>query len=233
MVLQPCARFERQRTLRQYFRFRCDCSRHHLLTTRACIVSDNFSFCGARLPFWNQNGVRHGNFPCLTATRQQLQRGQEGDQLLLFFGSQLVEAIGSLSCLALVTLDCIFQRERLEIMHIAGFRSESPERAGTQFVRGVRRAALDDAVAGPHVMQQEIAERMNDFVSQSLWVSESPAIHHRSGRRCSNGFNVAEGALNSREEVPTLLGIGGFRQNSVTRWDLSATNELSKMVDVR
>jgi hypothetical protein len=50
-------------------------------------------------------------------------------------------------------------------MHVAGFRTQSPERAGAQFVRSVRRAALDDAVAGPHVVQQEIAEGVNDFVS--------------------------------------------------------------------
>ncbi len=62
-------------------------------------------------------------------------------------------------------------------MHVAGFRTQSPERAGAQLVRGVRRAALDDAVAGPHVMQQEIAEGVNDLVSQSLGDSEGPAIH--------------------------------------------------------
>ena len=50
-------------------------------------------------------------------------------------------------------------------MHVAGLRTQSPERARVQFVRGNRRATLDDTVASPHVMQQEIAERVNDFAS--------------------------------------------------------------------
>ena len=118
-------------------------------------------------------------------------------------------------------------------MHVAGLRTQSPERARAQFVRGIRRATLDDTIAGPHVMQEEIAERVNDFVSQSLGDGKRSAIHHRSSGSCGNGFNVAGAAANSLEEVLTLLGIGGCRQSCVTRWNLGAMNELSKVVDIR
>ena len=50
-------------------------------------------------------------------------------------------------------------------MHVPWVRAESPQRHGAQFVGGILRGILDDAVTGSNVVQQEVAVGMNDLIS--------------------------------------------------------------------
>jgi hypothetical protein len=57
-------------------------------------------------------------------------------------------------------------------MHVPRVHAQSPQRHGTQFVGGVLRGILDDAVAGLDVVEQEVAVRMDDLIPSDLWCGE-------------------------------------------------------------
>src|SRR5271156_3047680 len=119
-------------------------------------------------------------------------------------------------------------------MHVTRLHAQPPERAGAQFVRGIRRSrSLNDAVARPYIVQEEIAEGGNDLASQGLGYRKDPAIHHGSSGSCCYGSNVAGAALKLFEKVQTLPGVGRRRQNGVTRRNPGAPDELRKVVNIR
>jgi hypothetical protein len=72
--------------------------------------------------------------------------------------------------LARVAHDRLMVRHGLAVVHHPSPKPYAPERSSAKLVRsgligvlGCR--ALYDAVAGTHVVKQEIAERMNDFIA--------------------------------------------------------------------
>ena len=67
-------------------------------------------------------------------------------------------------------------------MHEARFYMKPPQRDGTQLVRGVRGAGLNDTVAGAHIVQQEIAIRVKDLVPSSCGNGIAAAVYYRSRR---------------------------------------------------
>ena len=57
-------------------------------------------------------------------------------------------------------------RERFSVVHEAVACAHPPERRGAHQVCSRLTAVLNNAVARSNVVQQKIAERMNDFVAQ-------------------------------------------------------------------
>src|ERR1700747_2682234 len=98
-------------------------------------------------------------------------------------------------------------------MHVPRVHAESPQRHGTQFVGGILRWILDDAVAGLDVVEQEVAVRMDDLISQGLWDSECSAVDDRSGRGGDDGADMAGGAADPPEQRLARLGGPRWRRN--------------------
>jgi hypothetical protein len=105
-------------------------------------------------------------------------RLQESDQLLSLGGRQIPKAAFDMSCLTSMTPDRGFEREGREIVHESSFHPEAPQRDGEKLVSRVLRTSLNDAVAGSHIVQQEIAEGMNDLIAEGVRHHESAAVQH-------------------------------------------------------
>ena len=84
-------------------------------------------------------------------------------------------------------------------MHVPRVRAQSPQRHSAQFVGGVLRGILDDAVAGFDVVKQEVAVRMDDFIAQGFRDGECSAVDDRSGWGGDYGADVAGGAADVLE----------------------------------
>jgi hypothetical protein len=97
---------------------------------------------------------------------------------LFLCGAESAEAIPFLFGLATVTFDGVFQRQGLAIVHMPRVHAKSPQRHGTQFVGGVLRRILHDAIAGSDVVQQEVAVGMDALIPQSLWHGERSAVDY-------------------------------------------------------
>ena len=118
-------------------------------------------------------------------------------------------------------------------MHVPRAHAESPERHGTQFVGRILRRILDDPVAGCDVVEQEVAVRMNDLISQGLWDGECSAVDDSSRRGGNDGADMAGGAADPLEQGLAFLGGRSCRKNRITRRDFRTTDELSEVVNVR
>jgi hypothetical protein len=60
--------------------------------------------------------------------RTASQRSQEGNQLLLLRGTQVSKALSGVVCFTIVTLDCVVERQRPQVVHEAGLGAQTPER---------------------------------------------------------------------------------------------------------
>jgi hypothetical protein len=65
-------------------------------------------------------------------------------------------------------------------MHQAIAYPHTPERSGSHLVGGILWTVLDNSIAGPDVVQQEIAEGMKDLATQGIRNNEMAPIQHRS-----------------------------------------------------
>ena len=117
-------------------------------------------------------------------------------------------------------------------MHVAWVGAESPEGNGAQFVGGVLRGILDDAVAGTDVVEQEVAVGMDDFVAERIGDGERSAIDDRSGGSRDDAADVAGGTADVFEHSLALLSRRGCGESCVSRGDLGAADELGEVVDV-
>ena len=84
-------------------------------------------------------------------------------------------------------------------MHVARSHAEAPERSRPQFICGVLRGILNDTITRSHVMEQEVAERMNDFIAQGVGHGKGSTIYDCPRRSGSDGFDVACIAADSFE----------------------------------
>src|ERR1700682_1633569 len=135
----------------------------------------------------------HFTSRCPHCGRVELQRIEEGEQLQLLNGAQVAEAPGHVPRLAEVACDRVLQRQRSEIVHIPRSRAQTPQCGRAQLVGGILRWSLHDAVTRLDVMQQEVAERMNDLVSQRLRHDKRATVDDRPCRGRRNGLNMAGG----------------------------------------
>src|ERR1700719_5052472 len=117
-------------------------------------------------------------------------------------------------------------------MHKARPRAQTPRWSRTELVRGILRPGLDDAVAGPDVVQQKITVGMDDLVAERCRHGESPAIDHGTGWRRGDGLDVTDIAADPLEQRLPDLGIGSGRQVGIARRGLRAANKLSEVVDI-
>jgi len=113
-----------------------------------------------------------------------------------------------------------------------GPHTQAPKRRRAEFVRGILRPGLDDAVAGLDVMQQKIAVGMDDLVAERRRHGENAAIDQRARRRRRDGLDMADIAADPLEQRLAGLGIRPRRQVSVARWRLRTADELSEVVDI-
>src|SRR5580704_3908684 len=118
-------------------------------------------------------------------------------------------------------------------MHVTRSHAEAPKRSRPQLICGVLWRILYDTVTRSHVVQQEVAERMNDFISQSVGHGESSTIYCGSRGSGSNGFDVACITTDLVEQCLPSPSCRTCGQHAVAWRYLCASDKLSKVVDVR
>ena len=126
-----------------------------------------------------------------SAAVRQLQRVQEREDLLFLRRREFVKASLHVCGLALVALDGVRQREGFEIVHEARSHAQAPKRSRPQLVGGVQRGILYDTITSSHAVEQEVAERMNDFIPQSVGHDKGSTVYYRPGRSGRDAFDVA------------------------------------------
>src|SRR5438874_6871034 len=91
-------------------------------------------------------------------------------------------------------------------MHKARPSAQPPKWSRAELVRSILRPGLDDAVAGPDVVQQKIAVGMDDLVAERCRHGESSAIDHSARRRRRDGLDMTDIATDPLEQ--RLPGLG-------------------------
>ena len=127
--------------------------------------------------------------------------------------------------------DRLLEGLRLQVVHEPGFGAHTPKRRRTQFVLCVLRSYLNNAIPGTHIMEQEVAKRMNDLAPQGVRDGEGPAIDHGSGRSGDDGTDMADAALNLGKELLTGFNFRLAGQHIIARWNQGAADELGKVVN--
>src|SRR5215510_1077578 len=109
-----------------------------------------------------------------------LQRIQKRHEVCPLGGVQLVELVSyERPADAGVTLDRIVDSSRQSVMYQLGTRAEAPQRRSSHHVPRACAAVLDDPVACPDVVQQEVAERADSLVAESRRDGERATVDHR------------------------------------------------------
>ena len=86
--------------------------------------------------------------------------------MILLRGAQTVEIVRHRLGFIAVTLDGVKERAGPAVVQQLRARAHSPKRRRAHFVGGFLAAVLHDAVTGADVMEQEVAEGVDDFVAQ-------------------------------------------------------------------
>src|SRR5271156_6366369 len=81
-------------------------------------------------------------------------------------------------------------------------------------------------------MQQEVTERMDDFISESLWNSKHATIDNCPWRGRGDRLHMANTTTDSTEKFLAFYGCGGRGKRCVSRWNHRTAYELSKVIDV-
>jgi hypothetical protein len=150
--------------------------------------------------------------------------------------SQLIgkelESPSGIGPFSVVTFDRISARRGESVMHQAIASPHTPERRGSHFVGGILGTVLHDSIASPKVVQQEIAEGMDDLVPEGIRNNEGTSVQRCSGRDSRDGSNVTGGATDLKEDLLTGLRVGSCEQSGVDRRSLRSSHERGKLVDV-
>src|SRR5579859_6702524 len=162
----------------------------------------------------------------------ELQRVQESQQILLLAGVEFTEAPAGFYGLFPMPANGIFQSKRGKVMHVAGPHAQSPQSRGTQLVGCVLRAGLHNSVSGAHVVQQEVAKGMNDFVAERIGNGELAAIDLCTRRSGCNGRYMANGAAKFMKRSFAGLRRWSRGQGRIARRSHGAANKLGKVVNV-
>ncbi len=116
-------------------------------------------------------------------------------------------------------------------MHETRLHADAPQWRCAQLVHRVLRPGLENPVTSPHIVQEEIAKRMNNLITQGIGHRKHPAIHHRSsGKRCHR-FNMADVAANTFEELLTGLRIRCRSEGEIPRRRLGPPDKRRKVID--
>src|SRR6266567_4896679 len=114
-----------------------------------------------------QTYIRDRSTPMLKGTAPKSQGLQERHHLLLLVGAQIAKAFCDVPGFRFVATDCVVKSQGIQIMHEPRFDMQSPQRRRPKLIDSVRRAGLQDAVAGTDIVEQKIAVGMNVLVTQS------------------------------------------------------------------
>ena len=89
---------------------------------------------------------------------------------------------------------------------------------------------LHDTVSGARAMEQEVAEGMNDLVTQRFWNRKGPTVDD-CPRSSDHRGHMANAALSFRKYRFPRLHVRLPQNRGVTRRHHSSANELREMVD--
>ncbi len=116
-------------------------------------------------------------------------------------------------------------------MHEPCFHSYAPQRRRAQLVHRILRPGLENPVTGPHIVQEEVAKRMNNLVPQGIGDRKHPAIHNRSsGKRCHR-FNMADVTANIFEELLTGLRTRCCSEGEIPRRYFGTPDKRCEVID--
>src|SRR5579863_4377902 len=162
-----------------------------------------------------------------------LQRVEKVEQILFVARGQIAELLLNISGFVFVTRDRRFQRERFKIVHETGLSPQTPQGSSPQLVGSlIEPGGLDDSIAGSHVVEQEVAEGMNDLVCQRLRYCELSSIDNRAHRSGDHRANVTGAATNLIKHVLAVDRRARLGERGVARWNHRSANELSEVIDV-
>ena len=118
--------------------------------------------------------------------------------------TQLIEAPFHFTRFTSMPLDCIFERQRLQIVHEPRFGAKPPKGSCPQFICGVLRSHLDNSVSRFNIVQEKIAEWMDNLIAESFGNSEHSPVDRSSGRSGRDGLHMAGTATDPREQPLAL-----------------------------
>src|SRR5947209_20166081 len=162
----------------------------------------------------------------------QLQRLQERDQLVLLRGAERLVIIDYSGGFAAVTQDSFVASEGRIIVHQTVTSPQSPQRSSAQLVGRCLSAVLHNAIARSYIVQQEVAEWVNDLAAQCRRSCERSAIDHCARRGGSNRGDMADVAADAVEQVCAGLCVSRGGQRGVLRRGLGRAHEAGETVDV-
>src|SRR5262245_13245033 len=139
-----------------------------------------------------------------------LERQQERDDVRPRGGRQSVEGVSRERATGpRVALDRIVEGGRQPVVHQLGTRADAPERRSAQHVPRACSAVLDDPVARPDVVQQEVAEQADVLIAQSRRDSERALVDHRAWRGGVERGRVTDRAPYRPKQSLAASGGGG------------------------
>src|SRR5262245_60341555 len=127
-----------------------------------------------------------------------------------------------------MTQDCVVAGEGQSVMHQPRLETQSPEWRGAQLVRRCLSAVLHNSISRTHVMQQEVAVRMDDLVAQGGGHGELPLVNHGPYRSRGNCGYVADSAADGAEQLSADLSICSGCLRGIARNDFGPTHEAGK-----
>ena len=157
--------------------------------------------------------VRAGLAEARRAIRSKtLERRQERQNLPLVAGAQAIERLTRARALVVVATDRVLEAKAREIVHEAGAQPQTPERRGPDLVPRRRPSVLHDSVTGAEVVQQEVAERMDDLVPERIRDLERAAVDESAGGRGGDGRGVAGAAADVIEDLAARAPVVTIRK---------------------
>ncbi len=120
----------------------------------------------------------------------------------------------------------------LAVVHKSGAGAQSPQRRSSYFIAWRLASVLNDSVTSADVVQQKIAERVNDFVSERGRYFEFPAVDRRAGVHCRYRRNVTDGATRNLKQLRADKSIGSVREFQIAWWCFGRAHEIGKQFDV-
>src|SRR5258705_6987665 len=126
----------------------------------------------------------------------------------------------------------VVEAQRLTVVHQLVSSAHTPQRRRAQLVASRRAAVLNYAVARSHIMQQEIAERVDQPITERRSDCEYSPIYYGSRSRSRNIPYVADSTANPVKCLRTGLSIGGSRQSFIARRRLRRSHEAGEFFDI-
>src|SRR5262245_25134880 len=141
-----------------------------------------------------------------------LERIQKRDRIRPLGGRQSVKEVpGERPAGTSVALDCIVEGERQSVVHQLGPRADAPERRSSYHVPRCRAAVLDDPVASPDVVQQEVTERADYLAAEGRRDDERATVNNGACRDGGKLGGVTDRARPLREQSLATSDSGGDR----------------------